>query len=76
MHAYSVLHVILPLSDVLVPIWEEHRALALFFAGLEVALVHAAVLETQFPFPFEQVLSELALVRPLGLGEVVDTCIK
>jgi len=45
-HANSVLHIIFPLANVLVAIWEEHGPLTFLFAGLEISFVHAAVFES------------------------------
>lgn len=71
MHTNAVLHIIFPLTDVLISVWEDHRALAFFLSRSEVAFVHATVFERELAFSLEQVLRELPFVRPLGLGEVV-----
>lgn len=70
----AVLDVVGPLPDVFVAVREDHSALALALARLELALVDTAVGEGQFTLSVEEVVLELALVSALGLREVVHAC--
>lgn len=72
MHTNPVLHVVFPLADVLIAIWEDHRSLTFFFAGLEVPFVHASIFESELSLTFEKILGKLSLVCSLRLRKVVD----
>jgi len=75
-NAHTVLHVELPLTDILVAIRELHRALSVLFAAFELPVVAAAVLELKFACAFEHVLLELPFVSLLTLREIVHSCTK
>lgn len=68
-----MLYIVLPLSNVFVSIWEEHRPLAISFTCLEVTFIHASIGEGQLAFPIEQVIHELSLVRAFTLSEIVHS---
>jgi len=70
--AHSVLHVVLPLSDVLVAVREDHGSLAVFLASFEVSLVATAIFKGQFANTLENVACKLPLVGLLALSKVVD----
>ena len=55
-HTDSVLHVVLPLTNVLISIGEDHSALTFLFSSFEIALIHATVFERELSLTFEQIL--------------------
>ena len=68
-----MLHVKLPLANILVAIWEVHCALSVFFATFKVSIVPTTVFELKFALSFEHILLELTFVRLFTLREVVDS---
>jgi len=60
--ADAVLAVVLPLPNVLVSVGQNHSAVAVLLASLEVAFVHAAVLVRQLALTLEQVAHEGSFV--------------
>ena len=68
-----MLPIVGPLTNVLVAVGEDHRAVAVLFALHEVAVVALTVLVRQFALAFEEVMAEIALVRALRLSKVINT---
>jgi len=68
-----MLPIVSPLSNVLVSVGEDHRAVAVLLALHEITLVALTVLVRQFAFAFKEVLAESALVRALGFSKVINT---
>lgn len=60
-----MLRVVLPLANVLVSIWQNHRPISIFLSLFEVANVASAILVGKLAFALEQVLREVALVCAL-----------
>ena len=74
-HTYPMLHVVLPLPDVLVSVRENHCAISILLSWFEVTLVHAPIFVRKSAFALEQVVWELSFVCTFWLSKVVDTCI-
>lgn len=69
--ADAVLHVVSPRANVLVSIFEDHGALAVLLALVEITSVAASIFEREFTLALENTLFQVALVGLLLLSEVV-----
>lgn len=67
-----MLHVVGPLSDVLVAVREDHGTLALLLPGLKVTLVSTAIFEREFAETLKHVGGKLTFVGLFGFSEVID----
>lgn len=72
-HADAMLHIVLPLADVLIAVRVHHCAVAVFLALLKVTLIDTAIFVGQFSLSFKQVLGKVSFISPFRLRKVVDT---
>lgn len=68
----SLLHVVLPGADVLVPVCVAHRALPVLQPVVEVPVVHIPVPVRQLALALEVVVVEVSFVGLVAVGEEVD----
>mmetsp|Transcript_2386 Transcript_2386/g.2984 ORF Transcript_2386/g.2984 Transcript_2386/m.2984 type:complete len:265 (-) Transcript_2386:249-1043(-) len=70
-HAHAVLHIISPVTCVLVTIGELHVAITVLLTVLKSTIVLSTILVNKLTMAFEDTIDEVTFVHTLRLGEVV-----